>query len=348
MRFVALATVPSLPLVGLAQWRLQSSGTQERLRAVSAVSPTVAWASGNRGTCLRTTDGGRTWRALNVPDADSLDFRDVEALDAHTASLLSIGPGERSRIYRTTDGGRRWVLQFRNRNPQAFFDAMAFWDRNNGIAVGDAINGRLVIIKTSDGGVSWNEIARENIPSALPGEGAFAASGTCITVQGTNNVWIGTGVKAARVYRSLDRGNSWTVSTTPLADESESSGVFSVAFWDRNHGVVVGGDFRKEAVARDNFALTTNGGRTWTSVGHSRPTGFRSAVSFFVRGRMATLVAVGTTGSDFSSDGGISWRTLDTVGFHALDIAPATSVGWSVGEDGRIARFEGRRLTTRR
>src|SRR3989338_9884366 len=98
MRFVALATVPSLPLVGLAQWRLQSSGTQERLRAVSAVSPTVAWASGNRGTCLRTTDGGRTWRALNVPDADSLDFRDVEAFDAHTASLLSIGPGERSRI----------------------------------------------------------------------------------------------------------------------------------------------------------------------------------------------------------------------------------------------------------
>src|SRR5262245_5708215 len=99
------------------QWQTQSSGTTTRLRGVSAVSETVAWASGNNGVYLKTTDGGVSWQAATVPGAEALDFRDVEAFDAETAYLLSIGEGERSRIYKTTDGGKHWQLQFTNRNP---------------------------------------------------------------------------------------------------------------------------------------------------------------------------------------------------------------------------------------
>src|SRR5687768_6954939 len=102
--------------VGVAQrvapeWLSQSSGTTARLRGVSAVSATVAWASGGDGVYLKTTDGGATWKAATVSGAEALDFRDVEAFDADTAYLLSIGEGERSRIYKTTDGGRHWRLQ---------------------------------------------------------------------------------------------------------------------------------------------------------------------------------------------------------------------------------------------
>src|SRR5215471_17917135 len=82
------------------QWLSQSSGTTARLRGVSAVNPTVAWASGSDGVYLKTTDGGETWRAATVPGAESLDFRDVHALDDRTAWLMSIGTGESSRIYR--------------------------------------------------------------------------------------------------------------------------------------------------------------------------------------------------------------------------------------------------------
>src|ERR1700674_3253194 len=93
---------------------LEKSNTTENLRGVSVVSSAIAWASGTRGTYLRTTDGGASWSAAQVPGAQALDFRDVEAFSASEAYLLSAGPGELSRIYKTTDGGRNWILQFAN------------------------------------------------------------------------------------------------------------------------------------------------------------------------------------------------------------------------------------------
>jgi photosystem II stability/assembly factor-like uncharacterized protein len=159
--------------IGAAQtiqpkWITQSSLTTARLRGVSAVSSTVAWASGSDGVYLKTTDGGATWRAGTVPGAETLDFRDVEAFDADTAYLLSIGEGEHSRIYKTTDGGEHWRLQFTNGNPKAFFDAMAFWDPDRGVAVSDSVDGRFMIIKTIDGGASWKELPFEKLPPAEP------------------------------------------------------------------------------------------------------------------------------------------------------------------------------------
>ena len=160
-----------------AQWVTQTSGTTVRLRGVSAVNSRVAWASGAAGTFARTTDGGRTWRAGQVPGAAELDFRDVDAFDADTAYLLSIGEGEKSRIYKTTDGGKRWELQFKSERAAAFFDSMAFWDRDRGIAVSDPVGGRFLVIQTSDGGRTWKETPADGMPLALEGEGAFAASG---------------------------------------------------------------------------------------------------------------------------------------------------------------------------
>ena len=230
-----------------AQWVMQASGTTVRFRGVSAVSDKVAWASGAKGTYARTTDGGQTWQAATVPGAEMLDFRDVEAFDADTAYLLSIGEGENSRIYKTIDGGRNWMLQFINKNPKAFFDAIAFRDRRYGLAVSDQVDGRFVIIRTTDGGATWRQIPPENMPPALPGEGAFAASGTCLVVQGRNNVWFGTGGAAkARVFRSSDGGMTWQVAETPILSRNASSGIFSLAFKDALHGIAIGGDYRQE------------------------------------------------------------------------------------------------------
>lgn len=327
---------------GLAgvQWMTQSSGTTARFRGVSAVSDKVAWASGAKGTYARTTDGGKTWQAATVPGAEMLDFRDVEAFDADTAYLLSIGEGENSRIYKTTDGGKNWTLQFINKNPKAFFDAMAFRDRRNGIAVSDQVEGRFVIIRTTDGGATWQQIPPENLPPALPGEGAFAASGTCLVVQGRNNVWFGTGGAAkARVFRSSDGGMTWQVAETPILSRNASSGIFSLAFRDARHGIAIGGDYRQEKEAVDNLAVTSDGGRTWTLVKNSGLSGFRSAVAW-VPGKSSTLVAVGPAGTDYSINDGASWVNMGTTGFHAFSLA-RSGAGWAVGEAGRIARFTG-------
>lgn len=329
--------------IGVAQWTIQKSNTTARFRGISAVSSTVAWASGSVGTFARTTDGGKTWQASVVPEAASLDFRDVQAVDANTAYLLSIGEGDKSRIYKTTDGGKTWVLQFINSNPKAFFDAIAFWDAQNGISFSDPVDGRFVVIKTNDGGNTWKEISPEKIPPALTGEGAFAASGTCLITQGKSNVWFATGGAAkARVFRSTDRGETWSVADTPIIAGKPAAGIFSIAFKDAKTGVIVGGDYEKEKEVSDNAAITRDGGQTWQLVKDARPSGYRSCVVFVPGTKPLTLIAVGPSGSDYSTDDGASWTSIDSTGYHAVSFMAAEDAGWAVGENGLIAKFAGR------
>jgi photosystem II stability/assembly factor-like uncharacterized protein len=335
---VTIIGVIFLSTAGLAQWAPQPSGTSARFRGVSAVSKTIAWASGSGGTYARTTDGGATWQSAVVPGASQLDFRDVQGVDADTAYLLSIGPGEASKIFKTIDGGRIWTLQFTNKNPKAFFDAFAFWDARTGIAMSDPVDGRFILIKTTDGGGTWKELPGDNLPRAIEGDGGFAASGTCIAVEGKKNVWFGSGGAAtARVFRSTDGGDTWRDAATPITAGNASSGIFSIAFKDDRNGVIVGGDYKKENEGGKNVATSTDGGATWSLAKGQQPSGFRSAVAYVAGTRGPMIVAVGPSGSDYSVDNGASWVSLGSDGFHAASFAGGDA-GWAVGEGGRIAK----------
>ena len=316
------------------QWTMQTSGVTERLRGVSAVSERVAWASGANSTVLRTVDGGETWQKLHVT-TDQLDFRDVDAIDAQTAYVMGAGNGPASRIYKTTDGGKTWTLQFKNEDPKAFLDAMSFWDANHGIAFGDSVDGQLYILTTDDGGHVWSRVPASSLPAALENEGAFAASGTNIAILGKLQAWIGTGASAkARVLRTADGGRTWQVSETPLA-AGPSAGIFSIAFRDAKHGVVAGGDYRKEQEAVDNLAVTSDGGVTWTLV--KGLSGFRSVVAY-VPGTK-TLIALGPSGGDYSTDEGKTWQPINGPGFDTFSFAPGRSIGWGAGANGKIGKL---------
>ncbi len=330
----AAALIALVVTTAAPAWRPQVSGVNARLRGVSAVTDSVAWASGAGGTVLRTTTGGDTWTRLAVPGADALDFRDIDAIDENVAYVLSIGNGEASRIYKTTDAGRRWSLQLANTDPRVFLDAMAFWSEDHGIAFSDSIDGRFVIFVTTNGR-TWYRIPADRLPPALPNEGAYAASGTNLAIHG-DHVWIGT--TASRVLHSADRGRTWTVARTPIPT-SDAAGILSIAFRDAMHGIAVGGDYRKESEAIDNAAVTRDGGRTWTlAPGLS---GFRSVVAH-LPGSHSSWIAVGPRGADFTEDDGRKWTPMIGPGSHAFSFAPGTRIGWGVGELGAVARLEWR------
>ncbi|MGH8437060.1 MAG: WD40/YVTN/BNR-like repeat-containing protein, partial [Pseudomonas sp.] len=161
---IAAALVP--PAAAQVTRTEQTSGTTALLIAVSPVNERVVWVSGTQGTWLRTLDGGATWQSGRVSGADSLQFRDVHGVDANTAYLLSIGSGDQSRIYKTMDAGKTWTLQFTNTEPQGFYDCFDFWDARRGIVIGDAIDGKIAMLVTTDGGASWTRVPAEALPPA--------------------------------------------------------------------------------------------------------------------------------------------------------------------------------------
>jgi photosystem II stability/assembly factor-like uncharacterized protein len=339
MKALVLAGVVAVTVAVQGTWVAQTSPVTTTFRGVSAVDADVAWVSGSRGTVLRTADGGSTWQNVSPPGVNTLDIRDVDAIDAQTAYALSIGNGDASRIFKTTDAGATWVTQFTSADADAFYDAMAFWDANNGVAFSDSANGQFRIITTADGGATWTRVSVASLPPALENEGAFAASGTNVAVWGDRHVWIGTGAALkSRVLRSSDRGKTWAIAETPIPGGA-SAGIYSIAFRDALHGIVVGGDYTKENEANNNVAVTSDGGVTWTlapGVG-----GFRSVVTYLPAASGPTLLALGPQGADISNDDGKTWTASPTParGLHTYSHARGTAVGWAAGGRGQLAKF---------
>ena len=338
LQFVFLMLSVSLSSSPSPHWTPQPSGVLSTLRGASASSDTVAWVSGSGGTVLRTADGGATWLKLTVTP-DRVDFRDIDAIDARTAYVLSIGNGPLSRIYKTLDAGATWTAQFTNDDQNVFLDAMSFWDVDHGLVMGDSIAGQFCILTTSNGGRTWERVPASALPPALPNEGAFAASGTNIAVFGKVEAWIGTGAGAkARVLHTRDRGKTWEIAETLLA-AGPSAGIFSVAFRDALHGIVVGGDYRLEKEAVDNLAVTADGGRTWVPIKEHALSGFRSVVAFVPGSKMSWL-AVGPQGSDWSDDDGRTWTPIEGPGFHTFSFSPSGAMGWGAGSRGIVGRLD--------
>ena len=334
----SVPSVPSVPtrmsmqllilaLLAIVHWQPQTSGTTASLRGISAVNAKVVWVSGAKGTVLRTTDSGTTWQQIPVPDAAELDFRGIRAFSANEAILMSAGPGPLSRVYITADGGAHWKLTLTNKDEKGFYDGISFWDRKRGLILGDAVDGHMTLLRTVDGGASWTPATT---PAALPGEGAFAASNTSLVVRPNGLAWFGTGGGAeARVFRSTDWGITWQTSVTPIRHDSPDSGIFSLVFRDDRHGVASGGKHSSPQESDANIAFTSDGGVTWTA--QPGPAGFRSAV--LTKG--STLFTTGTSGTDISTDNGVTWTPLAAAGFNAL--STAGNAVWACGSNGRIA-----------
>jgi photosystem II stability/assembly factor-like uncharacterized protein len=318
-------------------WQLTPTGSDARLRGLSAVSAKIAWTSGSGGTVLRTVDAGASWQQVGPPHTEELQFRDIQAFGADEAVILSIGPGADSRIYVTSDAGRTWKLTFTNDDPNAFYDCIAFFDRQRGLALSDPVDGKFRILATEDGGLSWN-VVQADMPPALAGEFAFAASGQCLVANGGGRAWFATGgAERARVFRTDDGGNSWEAFDTPIRS-GPTAGIFALAFRDAQNGLAVGGDFLVPNHAPDALALTADGGSSWRLV-EDAPNEYRSGAAW-KNARVA--IVVGPTGSDVSVDRGLTWDRFDTGSFDTVDCTHGGAC-WASGEQGRVAYLVKRR-----
>ncbi len=325
------------------RFETQDSGTRASLRAIFPIDEHTAWASGANGTVLRTSDGGVEWLDVSVPKAEGLDFRNLHAFDARTAIVISAGSP--ALAFRTSDGGDSWKLVYEDSAADVFVDAVMFWDSERGLAYGDPLNGRLYLLATADGGVTWQ--LREDAPVVSVGEAGFAASCSSLMACGDRVACLGLGGAAvgdapqagrARVLRTADGGGNWETIWTPLPADA-SSGIFSLATLDDRRLVAVGGNYQQPEDDANNIILSSDGGRTWEVPSGPLPRGYRSCVAAGSIHGQRLFICVGTTGCDLSVDDGRSWSPLSDEEFHAIRFAANGKAAWAVGPDGHVARL---------
>jgi photosystem II stability/assembly factor-like uncharacterized protein len=313
-------------------WTVQSTGVDANLRGLALVvhrSGTIIWATGSKGTIVRSLDAGQTWAPVSIPEAANLDFRGVQTFDGKTVYVMSSGQGEASRIYKSIDSGATWQLQYSDKRKSFFLDALSCFDDKHCFALSDPVEGKFPLLVTTDG-AHWKELPRDHMPPALPNEGAFAASNSSLLLFEKTQLYFATGGPAARVFHSMDLGQTWTVSDTPMLSGKPSQGIFSIVRAG-DTVVIVGGDYEKPNAGEKTAAFSSDEGKTW-HLAEELPTGFRSAVDTFDAG----FVAVGLNGAETSRDG-IHWTHIDSPGLNAVTFI--SGKGWAVGPKGMAAQF---------
>ncbi|MEP5614381.1 MAG: hypothetical protein ABJP45_19170 [Cyclobacteriaceae bacterium] len=309
--------------------------TESLLQAISIVDEETVWISGHDGSFVRSSNGGENWDLFTHPTGDTLQFRDVHGFSQNKAVLMSAGPGPLSRIF-TFYNDSIWQENFVMEDTQGFLDCIDFWDADNGIAYGDAVDDYPYILLTMNGGQSWERAPTNNMPKAGAGEGGFAASGTCVTVAENGKAWIATGAGGnCRVLLTLDYGQSWNEVASPLI-QGDAAGNTSVSF-SGDTGFLTGGDLTQTDVYTKNCAFSVDGGNTWTLTENPKTTGvFYGGAISKVNGKIFAF-ACGPNGLDYTSDMGQSWASLDTLDYWA--VAFKENIGIVSGRDGEVLKI---------
>jgi photosystem II stability/assembly factor-like uncharacterized protein len=298
-------------------------------RGLSVVNNNVAWLGGSNGWVGYTTNGCKDWTIWQVQGYEQCDFRSVYAFDAKNVVIANAGSP--AYVLRTSDSGNTWKEVYRNEDKSAFIDGIDFWNGKNGIAYGDPLQGRMMILTTNDGGRTWTMLPEEQRPRLEPGEASFAASGTTIRCTVPNKVTIATGGSVSRLWSSDNGGASWTVTNTPIVQGDSSTGIFSVAFSGSN-AIIVGGDYKDMSLAVNHVFLAEDG-MTW--VPPFTPTrGYRECVEYINKN---VAVATGPGGTDITRDGGKNWQPLDDAGFHVVRKARSGNLVILAGAKGMVA-----------
>ncbi|MCX6282226.1 MAG: C10 family peptidase [Bacteroidetes bacterium] len=332
----ATDTVYYKELVNVAEWISQSSGFSTPTRAVtylSVVDSNVVWGTAADGTNLqgacsdftRTLDGGTTWTPGVITNTTGLASAMIFATDSNTAyvAMYKVSGSKPMGIYMTSDGGATWARQTTAAfsNSASFPDMVHFFNANDGVCMGDPINGKFEIYTTTNAGTTWTLIPGSGNPAPLSGE--FGVVGYYSAIHDT--VWFGT--NKGRVYKSVNKGVSWTVSSAP----GMSADYVKPMFMNGNHGLLL-----DESSGTGLLCESFDGGATWTNVTYTGPD--YSGDIAYVPGTPNTWVrsgSQGTLGCAYSFNGGHTWYDfIGTTGALYFQMGWLNNhCGWAGGEN---------------
>ncbi len=252
------------------------------------------------------------------------------SIASNGSSIFVLSVGNPALLYKYVDGESQLVYKEEHEN--VFYDAMSFFDAQNGIAMGDPTEDCLSIIVTNDGGDNWTKIPCDKLPKVETGEAAFAASNTNIATV-DSNVWIVTGGQRARVFHSPDKGKSWKAYDTPITQGGKMTGIYSVDFYDHKNGIIFGGNWEQKNDNTSNKAITKDGGKTWKLVADNNEPGYKSCVQYIPNTNGKELLAVGSTGVSFSNNGGYSWTEVSSEKDYYTVQFVNKNVAWLAGKN---------------
>lgn len=323
----------SIPPYG--EWLPQVSGFATAnlgITDISIVDQNIVWATAYDGSggaaniqqFTKTTNGGTNWTpgAIGLGNA-GLGVAMIHGISATTAWVAAYpnAGGQTGGIWKTTNGGTTWTRQnsATYNNAASFTNVVHFWDANEGFCQGDPINGEFELYRTTNGGTTWTLVPGANIPNPLNGN-EFGYTNQ-IEVVG-DNVWFTTSV--GRIYHSQNRGATWTVYTSPIADfgGAITTGVTgNLSFSSPTVGIIVN--------QAGLVYKTTNAGANWTQL-TTTGTVFTNSICY-IEGTntiFSTGAGTGASGSSYSTDGGITWNIIDTDQHLNVEFINP-SVGWS-------------------
>jgi photosystem II stability/assembly factor-like uncharacterized protein len=332
LRYVAIGVglILTANIVDAQSIKILEQTQPTSIRGLSVVDNKVAWVSGSKGYVGLTTDGGKTWQWQQVKGFETSDFRDIEAFSAKKAVVMSSGTP--ALIMATADGGKTWQVNYRNDDKAYFLDAMAFADNKHGYTVGDPINGKFILLETKNGGHSWKVM--DSTPVALPNEACFAASGTCLNAD-KNSVKIVTGGSNSRVITWVN--GKWNYRSLPMLHGKDSQGAFSLAVSDSSL-IFVGGDYR-DIHRTDSVAYVANLCCYLAKVDFPKhpPAGFQSCVNWLGGSH---FISTGTSGTNISTDGGLTWARINDESFNVCKRAKHGKLVLLAGDKGKIALYK--------
>ena len=323
-------TEETLSIKSFEEFEINSS-----IRALQVVNDSTVWFAGSKGVFGYTTNNGKNWKIDSLKnDTSTIHFRSI-AVTETAVFLLSIESP--AILYKTSDNGKTWKIVYTETHPKVFYDAMAFWNNKEGIAMGDPTDSCLSIIQTKDGGESWKKTECNQLPKIHEGEAAFAASNSNIDLY-ENNVWIVSGGSKARVFHSADKGQIWSVYETPIVQGKTMTGIYSVDFFDDKNGIIFGGNWKKQEQNTSNKAITSDGGKTWQLIADGKNPGYRSCIKYIPNSNGNEMIATGSKGVSYSKDKGKTWKELSTEGFYTISFGSSVKTAWLAG-DKKIAKI---------